>query len=103
MCQLCQKYGGSTGKPTTHNTKECRRFDQNGNQLASFAQGQLKNSHKSEEKGDILNKKSYAQIAKAVAKVLSTSLKKPKKKRCIMYVDDDSDSSLNSSDFNRAQ
>ena len=32
MCQLCQ-YGG---KPTTHNTKERRRYDQNGNQLALF-------------------------------------------------------------------
>ena len=80
--------------------RECRRFDQNGNQLASFVRGQLKkNSNKSEEKGDTLSKKSYPQVAKAVAKVLTTSLKKPKKKRRVMYVDDDSDSSLNSSDF----
>ena len=95
MCQLCQKYGG---KPTTHNTKECCWYDQNGNQLALFAQGQLKkNSHKSKEKGETLSNKLYAQIAKAVAKVLKASLKKPKRKRRIMYVDNDSDSDANSS------
>ena len=44
-------------------------------------------------KGETLSKKSYAQIAKAVTKVLNTSLKKPKKKRRVMYVDDDSISS----------
>ena len=86
------------GKPTTHNTKECRRFDQNGNQLALFARGQLKkNSHKSKEKEETLSNKSYAQIAKAVAKVLKAWLKKPKRMGHIMYVDKESDSDANSS------
>lgn len=91
MCQLCQKYGGAS---TTHNTNECRRYDKDGNQLASFARGKLK---KNGLKSDVSNS-SYAQIAKAVTKALKASLKRPKKKRRIMYVDDDSDSDVNSSD-----
>ena len=48
-------------------------------------------------KSDVSNS-SYAQIAKVVTKALKALLKRPKKKRRIMYVDDDSDSDVNSSD-----
>ena len=75
MCQLCQKYGGAS---TTHNTKECRHYDKDGNQLASFAHGALKkNNHKSEEQE---SKSSYAQLAKAITKAVKSSLKKSNKK-----------------------
>lgn len=76
MCQLCSKYGGAS---TTHNTKECRRYDKDGNQLASFGRGALKKAKpKSDEKEP---KSSYAQLAKAISKAVKTSLKKNKKRK----------------------
>ena len=76
MCQLCSKYGGAA---TTHNTKECRRYDKDGNQLSTFGRGALKKAKpKSDEKE---TKSSYAQLAKAILKAIKTSLKKNKKRK----------------------
>ena len=49
------------------------------------------------KKGETSSNTSYAQIAKAVAEVRKALLKKPKRKRHVMYVDNDSDSDANSS------
>lgn len=76
MCQLCSKYGGAA---TTHNTKECRRYDKDGNQLSTFGRGALKKAKpKSDEKE---TKSSYAQLAKAISKAVKSSLKKNKKRK----------------------
>ena len=88
MCQLCQQHGGAA---TTHNTKECRRYNKDGNLLASFGRGALKKSrHRIEEKKDT-SKSSYAQLAKAITKAVKSSLKKSGKKR--KHHSDTSDSS----------
>ncbi len=88
MCQLCQKHGGAA---TTHNTKECRRYDKDGNQLASFGRGALKKGkQKLEETKD--TKSSFAQLAKAITKAVKSSLKKSGKKRKHHSESDSSDS-----------
>ena len=37
FCQRCEEHGGAQ---TTHNTKECRKYDEKGKLLDSFGQSQ---------------------------------------------------------------
>jgi hypothetical protein len=82
-CDLCKKHGGAY---TTHNTRECCRFEKDGKEKSNFY-----NAKKGGKKGNPVNH-NFAQLTekiKKLKKALKKSGKKGKKRR---YKDSDSNS-----------
>jgi hypothetical protein len=82
-CDLCKKHGGAY---TTHNTRECRRFEKDGKEKSNFHAAK-----KGGKKGNSI-KSNFAQLTEKIEKLkkaLKKSGKKGKKRR---YEDSDSDS-----------
>ncbi len=88
FCQHCKAKGGPH---LTHNTKECHRYNRNGNPISSF-QGKPANAKKPIKKG---GNQQMAYLAAAVESLVKKGLKKAmkgkKRKRSHAY-----DSSSNS-------
>jgi hypothetical protein len=88
FCQHCKAKGGPH---LTHNTKECRRYDGNGNPVSSF-QGKPANAEKPAKKGgDQQMAYLTATVESLVKKGLKKAMKGKKRKRNRAY-----DSSSNS-------
>ncbi len=82
-CNLCKKHGGAC---TTHNTRECHRFEKDRKEKSNFC-----TAKKGGKKNYPLNHK-FAQLTEKIEKLkkaLKKSGKKGKKRR---YEDSDSDS-----------
>jgi hypothetical protein len=90
FCQHCKVKGGSH---LTHKTKECHRYNGNGNPVSSF-QGKLANAKKPAKKGDD-QQMAYlmAAVESLVKKGLKKAMKSKKRKRSRAY---DSSSNSNS-------
>jgi hypothetical protein len=74
-CNLCKKHGGAY---TTHNTRECRRFEKDGKEKSDFHA-----TKKGGKKGNPVNH-NFAQLTKKIEKLekeLKKSGKKGKKRR----------------------
>ena len=69
-CDLCAKYGG---RPETHYTNQCRRWDKNGKPLKGFSQG------RNEKSGD--NKKQFSQFMTFMTQVRAYEKKRAKDKK----------------------
>jgi hypothetical protein len=88
FCQHCKAKGGPH---LTHNTKECCRYDGNGNLISSF-QGKLANAKKPPKKrGDQQMAYLTAAVESLVKKGLKKAMKGKKRKRSRAY-DSSSDS-----------
>jgi hypothetical protein len=88
FCQHCKAKGGPH---LTHNTKECRRYDKNGNPVSSF-QGKPANAKKPTKKGgDQQMAYLTATVESLVKKGLKKAMKGKKRKRNRAY-DSSSDS-----------
>jgi hypothetical protein len=74
FCQHCKAKGGPH---LTHNTKECRRYDGNGNLVSAF-QGKPKNAKKPVKKG---GNQQIAFLAVAVKSLVKKGLKKAMKSK----------------------
>jgi hypothetical protein len=82
-CELCKKHGGTH---TTHNTRDCRRFEKDGTEKSNFC-----TAKKGGKKNYPVNQ-NFAQLTKKIDKLekaLKKSVKKGKKHR---YEDSNSDS-----------
>jgi hypothetical protein len=82
-CELCKKHGGAH---TTHNTRDCHRFEKDGTEKSSFCAAK-----KGGKKNYPINQ-NFAQLTKKINKLekaLKKSGKKGKKRR---YKDSNSDS-----------
>ncbi len=82
-CNLCKKHGGTY---TTHNTRECRRFEKDGKEKSEF-----RAAKKGSKKYNLVNH-NFPQLTKKIEKLekaLKKSGKKGKKRR---YEDSDSNS-----------
>jgi hypothetical protein len=87
FCQHCKAKGGPH---LTHNTKECRRYNGNGNPISSF-QGKPANARKPAKKG---GNKQMAYLMATVESLVKRGLKKAKKgKKCKLSRAYDSSSS----------
>jgi hypothetical protein len=76
FCQHCKAKGGPH---LTHNTKECRRYNRNGNPVSSF-QGKPANAKKPTKKWD---NQQMAYLTAAVESLVKKGLKKAMKgKKC---------------------
>ena len=71
-CVLCQKYGG---KPATHNTGECTKYEKDGTVKPSWSSGKYL-ADKSKEKSE---GKSYAQLEKRLFAKVDKAIKRSKK------------------------
>jgi hypothetical protein len=82
-CNLCMKHGGAY---TTHNTRDCRRFEKDGKEKSNFQAAK-----KGGKKGNPVNH-NFAQLTKKIEKLEKAVKKfgKKGKKRC--YEDSNSDS-----------
>jgi hypothetical protein len=90
FCQLCKAKGGPH---LTHNTKECRRYNGNGNPVSSF-QGKPANAKKPAKKG---GDQQMAYLMAAVEFLVKKGLKKVMKgKKCKHSRAYDSSSNSNS-------
>jgi hypothetical protein len=90
FCQHCKAKGGPH---LTHNTKECHRYNGNGNPVSSF-QGKPTNAKKPAKKGgDQQMAYLMAAVESLVKKVLKKAMKSKKRKRNRAY---DSSSNSNS-------
>ncbi len=87
-CQHCKAKGGPH---LTHNTKECRRYNRNGNPVSSF-QGKPANAKKPAKKG---GNQQMAYLMATVESLVKKGLKKAmkgKKRKCNHAYDSSSDS-----------
>ncbi len=83
-CNLCKKHGGAY---TTHNTRDCRRFEKDGKEKSNF-----RAAKKGGKKGNPVNH-NFAQLTKKIKNKLEKALKKSGKKgKKLHYKDSDSDS-----------
>ena len=90
FCQHCKAKGGPH---LTHNTKECHRYDANGNPISSF-QGKPANAKKPAKKGgDQQMAYLMAAVESLVKKGLKKAMKGKKRKHSRAY---DSSSDFNS-------
>jgi hypothetical protein len=69
-CNLCKKHGGAY---TTHNTRDCRRFEKDGKEKSNF-----RTAKKGRKKGNPINH-NFAQLTKKIEK-FEKALKKSSKK-----------------------
>ncbi len=89
FCQHCKAKGGPH---LTHNTKECRRYDRNGNPVSSF-QGKPTDARKPAKKGgDRQMAYVMATVESLVKKGLKKAMKGKKRKRSRAYNSSSSDS-----------
>jgi hypothetical protein len=82
-CNLCKKHGGAY---TTHNTRECRRFEKDGKEKSDFC------TPKKSGKKTYPIKHNFAQLTKKIAKLEIALKKSSKKGKKCAYNDSDSDS-----------
>jgi hypothetical protein len=82
-CDLCKKHGGTY---TTHNTRDCRRFEKDGMEKANFR------AAKKGGKKPNPTKQSFAQLSEKLDKLEKVLKKKDTKKRKRRRSDSDSDS-----------
>jgi len=82
-CDLCKKDGGAY---TTHNTRDCRRFEKDGTEKADFR------AAKKGGKKPNPTKQSFAQLSEKLDKLEKVLKKKDTKKRKRRRSDSDSDS-----------
>ncbi len=79
-CNLCKKHGGAY---TTHNTRDCRRFEKDGNVKSDF-----RAAKKGGQKGNLVNH-NFAQLTDKIEKLekaLKKSGKKGRKRRFMRIV-----------------
>ena len=82
-CDLCKKHGGAY---TTHNTRDCRRFEKDGTEKADFR------AAKKGGKKPNPTKQSFAQLSEKLDKLEKVLKKKDTRKRKRRRSDSDSDS-----------
>jgi hypothetical protein len=82
-CNLCKKHGGAF---TTHNTRECRRFEKDGNEKSNFC-----TAKKGSKKNYPLNH-NFAQLIEKIEKLKTVLRKSGKKGKKCRYEDSNSDS-----------
>jgi hypothetical protein len=83
-CNLCKKHGGAY---TTHNTRDCRRFEKNGKEKSDF-----RAAKKGRKKSNPVNR-NFTQLTKKIEKLRKALKKSGKKgkKRCNKDSDSDSE------------
>ncbi len=82
-CYLNKKHGGTY---TTHNTRECRRFEKDGKEKANFC-----TAKKGGKKGNPVNH-NFVQLTEKIDKLEKALKKSGKKGKKCCYKDSDSDS-----------
>jgi hypothetical protein len=82
-CDLCKKHGGTY---TTHNTRECHRFEKDGKEKSDF-----RATRKGGKKGNPVNH-NFAQLTKKIEKLKKALKKSGKKGKKHHYKDSNSDS-----------
>ncbi len=82
-CDLCKKHGGAY---TTHNTRDCCRFEKDGKEKSNFCA-----TKKGRKKGNPINH-NFAQLTKEIEKLEKALKKSGKKGKKRHYEDSDSDS-----------
>jgi hypothetical protein len=82
-CNLCKKHGGTY---TTHNTRECRRFEKDGKEKSDF-----RAAKKGGKKGNTINH-NFAQLTKKIKKLEKALKKSGKKGKKCHYEDSNSNS-----------
>ena len=87
-CSRCAKFWPSA--KNTHNTKDCRRFDENGKNLFDGNKRNGNANAVTQEKPDFA--KCFAQMQKDNSKLLKLLKKKKAKKAKVVYESDSSDS-----------
>jgi len=77
-CVLCQKHGG---KPATHNTHECTKYEKDGTVKPSWSSGKNYADKKSEGKSYAqLEKRLFAKVEKAIERSKKGSASRKKKR-----------------------
>ncbi len=82
-CNLSKKHGGAY---TTHNTRECCRFEKDGKEKSDF-----RATKKGSKKGDLV-KRNFAQLIKKIEKLEKALKKSGKKGKKCHYEDSNSNS-----------
>ncbi len=82
-CNLCKKHGGAY---TTHNTRDCHRFEKDGKEKSNFPP-----TKKDRKKGNPVNH-NFAQLTKKIEKLKKALKKSGKKGQKRHYEDSNSDS-----------
>ena len=82
-CNLCKKHGGAY---TTHNTRDCHRFEKDGTEKSDFR------AAKKGGKKPNTTKQSFTQLSKKLDKLKKVLKKKDTKQRECYSSDSDSDS-----------
>jgi hypothetical protein len=82
-CDLCKKHGGAY---TTHNTRNCRRFEKDGKEKSDFGAAK-----KGRKKANPVNQ-NFSQLTKKIKKLEKALNKSGKKGQKCCYKDSDSDS-----------
>ena len=82
-CNLCKKHGGTH---TTHNTRDCRRFEKDGTEKSNFC-----TAKKGGKKNYPVNQ-NFAQLTKKIDKLEKALKKSGKKGQKRHYKDSDSNS-----------
>ncbi len=82
-CNMCKKHGGAY---TTHNTRECRRFEKDGKEKSDFC------AAKKRGKKPYPVKHNFAQLTEKIAKLEKALKKSGKKCKKRTYEDSNSDS-----------
>ncbi len=82
-CDLCKKHGGAH---TTHNTRDCRRFEKDGTEKSDFR------AAKKGGKNHNPTKQSFAQLSNKLDKLEKVLKKRDTKTRKRRRIDSNSDS-----------
>jgi hypothetical protein len=82
-CDLCKKHGGAY---TTHNTRDCHRFEKDGKEKSNF-----RTAKKDGKKGNPINH-NFVQLTKKIEKLEKVLKKSGKKGKKHHYKESDSDS-----------
>jgi hypothetical protein len=82
-CNLCKKHGGPY---TTHNTRDCHRFEKDGKEKSDFHAAK-----KGRQKDNPVNH-NFAQLTKKIKRLKKALKKSDKKGHKCRYEDSDSDS-----------
>ncbi len=82
-CDLCKKHGGTY---TTHNTRDCHRFEKGGKEKSNF-----RAAKKGKKKGNPVNR-NFAQLTKKIERLEKALKKSGKKGKKCCYKDSNSDS-----------
>ncbi len=89
FCQHCKAKGGP---PLTHNTKECRRYNGNGNPVSSFQTKPVNDKKPTKKGGNQQMAYLMATVESPVWKWLKKAMKGKKRKRNQAYDSSSSDS-----------